>query len=131
LKHCFRKEHATTSTKLVSPRLSTIIAWLENYFDDVCDKMPTKDEYYLPCFIFWNNIREELNKFLAENEDYISVSLFYFSVVMYHLLILFKTIQIRREYFSKVKAPKYTKQEKCDKCLELKEKREKAVSNAE
>jgi hypothetical protein len=46
-------------------------------------------------------------------------------------LNLFKTIQIRRKYFSKIKASKYIKQEKCDKCLELKEKREKAVSNAE
>jgi hypothetical protein len=23
-----------------------IIIWLGNYFDDVCDKMPTKNEYY-------------------------------------------------------------------------------------
>jgi hypothetical protein len=104
---------------------------LKNYFEDICDKMPTKDEYYLSCFIFWNNIREELSKFLAENENYISVSLSYFSVVIYHLMNLFKTLQIRRKYFSKVKAPKYTKQRKCDKCLELKEKWKKAVSNAE
>jgi hypothetical protein len=28
--------------------------------------MPTKDEYYLPYFIFWDDIREKLNKFLAK-----------------------------------------------------------------
>jgi hypothetical protein len=90
--------------------------------------MPTKNEYHLPCFIFWNNIREELNKFLAENDNYISVSSFYFSVVYFIYLIYIN--QIRRKYFSKVKAFKYIKQRKYDKYLELKEKWEKAISNA-
>jgi hypothetical protein len=77
-------------------------------------------------FHFLEQYQRETEQIFAENEDYVSVSLFYFSVVIYYLMNLFKTLQIRREYFSKVKAPKYTKQRKCNKYLELKEKRKKA-----
>jgi hypothetical protein len=40
-------------------------------------------------------------------------------------------LKIRKKYFKNVKAPKYIQQKKCDKCFDLKEKREKAASNKE
>jgi replication fork clamp-binding protein CrfC len=39
--------------------------------------------------------------------------------------------QIKKKYFKHVKAPKYTRQGKCDTCIELKEKRKKAVTEEE
>ena len=36
-----------------------------------------------------------------------------------------------KEHFSHVKAPKYTKQDKCDTCIELKDKRSKAKTDEE
>jgi hypothetical protein len=81
LKHYFCDKYAKFSTKLISPRLCSIIVWLGTYFEDICNKMPTKNEYYLLYFIFWNDILQELNFFLCENDDKTSVILSYFSVV--------------------------------------------------
>ena len=75
----------------------------------MCDKMPTKDEYHLPCYIQWRDIWKQLNEYLVSvHQNQISEG--YFN-------------RIRKRYFPKVKAPKYTKQGKCDICTSLKEQR--------
>jgi hypothetical protein len=83
LKHCFAESYLGTASKKISPRLETIIAWLETYFDSVCEKMPVKDEYYLPSFIFWANVLEDLNFYLYKKKEFNAVSLLYFSQVWY------------------------------------------------
>jgi hypothetical protein len=41
LKHYSRQNHAISGTKVVLPRLSSIITWLGNYFEDICNKYET------------------------------------------------------------------------------------------
>jgi hypothetical protein len=89
--------------------------------------MPTKNEFHLPSFIFWTNVLQELNNYLDECKTFHFLSLSYFSKVFKVYIYLF-IFQIQKAYFPKVKAPKYTRQEKCDKCIELKEKRNKALN---
>jgi hypothetical protein len=64
LKYCFRETHMTSGTLKVTGKLSSIIVWLGNYFDSVCEKMPSREEFHLPNFIFWNDVLKELNTFL-------------------------------------------------------------------
>ena len=67
LKYCFRESHMAAGTMKVTGKLSSIITWLGNYFDSVCEKMPTRDEFHLPNFIFWNDVLKELNGFLISD----------------------------------------------------------------
>ena len=64
LRYCFRESHMASGIMKITGKLSSIISWLGNYFDSVCEKMPTKDEFHLPNFIFWNDVLNELNDFL-------------------------------------------------------------------
>ena len=50
----------------MSDRKISIIAWLSNLFESVCDKMLMKEEFHLPCFILWNDINNDLNGYLRE-----------------------------------------------------------------
>lgn len=81
LKHCYVESTAGLGIKRISPRLETVIAWLGTYFDSICEKMPTKNEFHLPNFIFWSDVLEELNDYLDENENYHQLSPSYFSKV--------------------------------------------------
>ena len=77
LKHCFRSTHLSSGTLRQNGRISTIIAWLSNYFNDTCEKMPTRNEFHLPCFILWKDILNELNRYLVkENRKQITMSYF-------------------------------------------------------
>jgi hypothetical protein len=90
LKHYFHDKHAKSSTKIIFPKLSSIIAYLGIYFENICDKMPTNDKYHLPYFIFWNNILQELSSFLYKEEYQTFVIPSYFSVVKnvyFHFII--------------------------------------------
>jgi hypothetical protein len=37
LKNCWKTENSSTGTKKISAKLSSLVAWLGSYFDDVCD----------------------------------------------------------------------------------------------
>jgi hypothetical protein len=76
LKNCWKTENSSTGTKRISAKLTSLVAWLKSYFDDVCNQMPTKDEYYLLCFIFWSDILAELNSYLTLNEQSTPLLLF-------------------------------------------------------
>jgi hypothetical protein len=80
LKYCFRETHMASGTMKVTGKLSSIIVWLGNYFDSVCEKMPSREEFHLPNFIFWNDILKELNTFLL-SEGRRRVTPSYFSKV--------------------------------------------------
>src|ERR1700722_4167554 len=66
LKFCDRSSHGSTGIAKMSDRKTSIIAWLSNLFESVCDKMLMKEEFHLPCFILWNDINNDLNGYLRE-----------------------------------------------------------------
>ena len=80
LKHCIRSTHLSSGTLRQNGRMSTIIAWLSNYFNDTCEKMPTRNEFHLPCFILWKDILNELNRYLVK-ENRKQITMFYFTKV--------------------------------------------------
>ena len=129
LKNCYKVSHASKGVSRQTNRMSSTLAWLSNYFTDICEKMPTKDEFHLPCFILWKDILKELNVFLTK-EGHKQITLSYFTLVMY-IFFQYLTFQIRKKHFKHVKAPKYTRQGKCDTCIELKEKRKQAKTEEE
>lgn len=89
LKYCNRSSHGSTGSAKVNTRLSSTIAWLANFFNSICEKMPTKEEFHLPCFILWNDVNKDLNQYLTE-EGYKTVTASYFTKVsMNYIYILF------------------------------------------
>jgi hypothetical protein len=78
MKNCWRTENNNVGARKISAKL---ISWLGFYFDDVCDRMPTKNEYYLSYFIFWSNILAEMNSYLFTNDHLTSITPSYFSIV--------------------------------------------------
>jgi hypothetical protein len=52
MKNCWRTENNNVGARKISAKLTSIVAWLGSYFDGVCDRMSTKNKYYLSCFIF-------------------------------------------------------------------------------
>ena len=79
--------------------------------------MSTKNEYHLPCFLQWKDVLNDLNSYLD------SKNIKKYSQPQFNHLV--------QRRFSNVKLPKYTRLGKCDTCLELKEKRLKAVNEEE
>ena len=80
LKNCYKVSHGSFGISRQTNRMSSTLAWLSNYFSDICEKMPTKDEYHLPCFMLWKDILNELNNFLTK-EGHKQITLSYFSHV--------------------------------------------------
>ena len=117
IQHCNRTIHGNKNITRITDRLDTALAWLERYFYSVCDHMPTKNEYHLPCFLQWKDVLNDLNSYLD------SKSIKKYSQPQFTFLVSRK--------FSNVKLPKYTRLGKCDTCLELKEKRLKASNEEE
>jgi hypothetical protein len=83
LKHCYAESSSALGIKRSSPRLEAVIGWLGTYFDSVCEKMPTRNEFHLPSFIFWADVLQELNDFIDENEHFHFLSPSYFSKVCF------------------------------------------------
>jgi hypothetical protein len=109
MQHYQRVIHGNSGVSKMRSNIQTALAWLETTYQNMCDKMPTKDEYHLPSFMLWKDICRDLNQYLMENnQQAVNISYFY---------------RLNKKYFPKVKAPKYTKQGKCDTCIELKEAR--------
>jgi hypothetical protein len=81
MKNCWRTENNNIGARKISAKLTSIVAWLGSYFDDVCDRMPTKNEYYLPCFIFWSDILAEMNSYLFTNDHLTPITPSYFSII--------------------------------------------------
>ena len=80
LKNCYKVSHGSFGISRQTNRMSSTLAWLSNYFSDICEKMPTKDEFHLPCFMLWKDILNELNNFLTK-EGHKQITLSYFSHV--------------------------------------------------
>ena len=93
----------------VTDRLSSTLAWLKSYLLAVCDHMPTKNEYHLPCFLQWKDVHNELNTYLG------SKGMKKYSQPQFHHLM--------KSHFPHVKLPKYTRLGKCDLCLMLKDRK--------
>jgi hypothetical protein len=109
LKHFRSSIHGNSGLSRMKAYVLVAIAWLTVLFEIMCDKMPTRDEFHLPCYIQWRDIWKQLNQYLGSmHQNQISESYF---------------TRIRKRYFPKVKAPKYTRQGKCDVCISLKEQR--------
>ncbi len=117
LQHHFRTTHSLSGVLHTTPRTSAAIVWLTNFFDSVCDKMPTSGEYHLPPYLQWSDILQDLNTFLQTN-GHRSFSDNYFS-------------RLHSNCFPKVKLPASTRQGKCDVCLQLKESRKNATTEQE
>ena len=69
--------------------------------------MPTKDELHLPFYMDWVDIYKDCQKDMKDNE-----------------LVPLSNCQLshlRNTYFPKLKKPKFTRQGKCDYCLQLKD----------
>jgi hypothetical protein len=80
LKFCNQQSHGSSGIPKINSRLNTAISWLSNYFNTVCEKMPTKNELHLPCFIIWNDINNDLNQYLSE-QGYKKISSSFFTKV--------------------------------------------------
>jgi hypothetical protein len=80
MKNCWRTKNHNAGARKISAKLTSIVAWLGSYFDYICDRMPTKDEYCLFCFIFWSNILTEINS-LFTNDHLTPITPSYFSIV--------------------------------------------------
>ena len=77
--------------------------------------MPTNNELHLPCYLQWKDINTMLNEHLTFL-GYKHISEPYLS-------------HLHTVHFKNVKNPKYTRQGKCDKCLELKQNRLQATKD--
>ena len=82
LKNCYKVSHGSFGISRQTKRMSSTLAWLSNYFSDICEKMPTKEEFHLPCFMLWKNIINELNIFL-KRENFKQITMSYFTQVTY------------------------------------------------
>jgi hypothetical protein len=109
MKNCQRTIHGSSQISKMKPYILTALSWMKVTFESMCEKMPTKEKYHLPCYLQWNDILSDLNFYLNKN-GYQQISPSYFT-------------RLRKKYFPKIKCPKYTRQGKCNICLDLKEKR--------
>ncbi len=89
-----------TGVRKLSKTKEEAIGWLGAQFQVMCEKMPTKDEYHLPCFLDWKDIWNRLNEHLQSCG---------YNHCNYETLAKWQT-----EFFPTVKAPKYTQLGKCD-----------------
>ena len=80
MKNCYKVSHSAKDISRQNGRKSSILAWLSNFFDDVCEKMPTKEEFHLSCFMLWKDIMYHLNIFLNQ-EGHKVVEKSFFSMV--------------------------------------------------
>ena len=117
LLHCSRTIHGNKNMARVTDRLSSTLAWLKSYLLAVCDHMPTRNEYHLPCFLQWKDVHNELNTYLG------SKGMKKYSQPQFHHLM--------KSHFPHVKLPKYTRLGKCDLCLMLKDRKSKATTEEE
>ena len=109
LQNCFKTLHGNKGITNISDRLSSAIVWLETFFSAVCEKMPTNNELYLPYYLQWADILAELNIYM-QSLNHKAISQSYLSL-------------LHTKFFNHIKNPKYTRQGKCDICLELKQSR--------
>jgi hypothetical protein len=100
LKYCFRNSHHSNSIPKKNARLECVIAWLSNYFNSVCEKMPTKEEFHLPCFIVWKDILVDLNQYL-ETENYTKLTPSYFTRVITFIFVLIYFFRSKNNIFLK------------------------------
>ncbi len=114
LKYHFRTTHSLTGIIKTTERSSVAMVWLSNFFDSICDKMPTSGEYHLPPYLQWSDVLSDLN-------DHLTICA---------LPVMTETYFSRFHHlcFPKVKLPATTRQGKCDICLELKESRKNATN---
>lgn len=117
LRHCNRTIHGSHGISKNKPYVRTAIAWMGNAFSAMCEKMPTKEEFHLPCFLQWKDICADLNYYLRQH-DLHEITDHYFC-------------RLRKKYYPKVKAPKYTRQGKCDECISLKNSKHSATFSEE
>ena len=80
LTNCSKLTHSSKGISRQTDRMSSVLAWLSNYFSSACDQMPTKDEFHLPCYILWKDILDQLNEYLTMNGSAV-VTLSYFTTV--------------------------------------------------
>ena len=80
MKNCYKVSHSAKDISRQNGRKSSILAWFSNFFDDVCEKMPTKEEFHLSCFMLWKDIMYHLNIFLNQ-EGHKVVEKSFFSMV--------------------------------------------------
>jgi hypothetical protein len=109
IQNCFKVQHGNEGQIRMTDRVQTALVWLTNFFDAVCEKMPSNNEMHIPCYLQWSDINAELNSYLA-SLDYTGITPSYLS-------------RLHTKFFKHIKNPKYTRQGKCDKCLELKQTR--------
>ena len=55
LTNCFKVTHSSKGISRQTDRMSSVLTWVSNYFSNVCDQMPTKDEFHLPCYLLFKN----------------------------------------------------------------------------
>jgi len=114
LMNCTRTIHGNNNITRINHRLESTLTWLKSYFYIVCDQMPTRNEYHLPCFLQWKDVLDELNTYLISKE-FKGYSQPQFAYLM-------------KRNFPNVKLPKYTRLGKCDVCLDFKNKKLKATT---
>ena len=82
MKNCYKVNHSSREISRQNGRKSIILAWFSNFFDDICDKMPTKEEFHLSCYMLWKDIMEQLNIFLIKEKHKVVEKSFFSKVIL-------------------------------------------------